>query len=48
MPFDLQSAMKRGHNLKDTICPDSLEFHRDYFKMGNQYGRVLFLKDYAS
>ena len=48
LPFDLQSAMKRGHNLKDTICPDSLEFHRDYFKMGNQYGRVLFLKDYAS
>ena len=40
--------MKRGHNLKDTICPDSLEFHRDYFKMGSQYGRVLFLKDYAS
>ena len=48
LPFDLQSAMKRGHNLKDTICPDSLEFHRDHFKMGNQYGRVLFLKDYAS
>ena len=48
LPFDLQSVMKRGHNLKDTICPDSLEFHRDYFKMGNQYGRVLFLKDYAS
>ena len=48
LPFDLQSAMKRGHNLKDTICPDSLEFHRDYFKMGRQYGRVLFLKDYAS
>ena len=48
LPFDLQSAMKRGHNLKDMICPDSLEFHRDYFKMGRQYGRVLFLKDYAS
>ena len=48
LPFDLQSAMRRGHNLKDTICPDSLEFHRDYFKMGRQYGRVLFLKDYAS
>ena len=48
LPFDLQSAMRRGHNLKDMICPDSLEFHRDYFKMGSQYGRVLFLKDYAS
>ena len=48
LPFDLQSAMRRGHNLKDMVCPDSLEFHRDYFKMGSQYGRVLFLKDYAS
>ena len=48
LPFDFQTAMKRGHNLKDTICPDSLEFHRDYFKMGSHYGRVLFLKDYAS
>ena len=48
LSFDLQTAMKRGHNLKDTICPDSLEFHRDYFKMGSHYGRVLFLKDYAS
>lgn len=47
-PVNLKSAMKHGHNLKDTICPDSLEFRRDFFKMGDQYGRVLFLKDYAS
>ena len=33
---------------KDTICPDSLEFKKDYFVMGGKYGRVLFLKEYAS
>lgn len=40
--------MKKGHSYKDYICPDTMEFENDYFKMGNRYGRVLFLKDYAS
>jgi type IV secretory pathway VirB4 component len=40
--------MKKGHSFKDTICPDSFEFEKDYFKMGNKYGRVIFLKEYAS
>lgn len=46
--FDLKSEMKRGHNFKDYICPDSFSFKSDYFEMGNKVGRVLFLKDYAS
>lgn len=46
--FDLTQAMKKGHSFKDFICPDSFEFERDYFKMGDRYGRVLFLRDYAS
>lgn len=46
--FDLKSEMKRGHNFKDYICPDSFSFKSDYFEMGNKLGRVLFLKDYAS
>ena len=25
-----------------------MEFEKDYFKMGNRYGRVLFLREYAS
>ena len=33
---------------KDAVCPDSLEFKKDHFVMGNKYGRVLFLKEYAS
>ena len=40
--------MRCGHSFKDTICPDSLEFKKDHFVMGNKYGRVLFLKEYAS
>ena len=45
---DLRDLMRKGHSFKDTICPDSLEFRKDYFVMGGKYGRVLFLKEYAS
>ena len=40
--------MKRGHNFKDFICPDSIRFKSDYFEMDNKVGRILFLKDFAS
>ena len=46
--FDIKENMRKGHSFKDFICPDSFEIHSDYFKMGNRYGRVLFLKEYAS
>lgn len=46
--FDMLLNMKRGHSFKDYICPDSFEFQKDYFMMGKRYGRVLFLKEYAS
>ena len=46
--FDLAETMRKGHSFKDFICPDSLEFEKDYFRMGNRYGRVLFLREYAS
>lgn len=46
--FDIKQFMRKGHSFKDYICPDSFEFKADYFKMGNRYGRVLFLKEYAS
>lgn len=40
--------MRKGHSFKDFICPDSFEFEKDYFCMGDRYGRVLFLREYAS
>ncbi len=46
--FDAQDNRKKGHSFKDYICPDSLEFQKDFFKIGDRYGRVLFLRDYAS
>lgn len=46
--FEIKEAMQKGHSFKDTICPDSMEWENDHFKMGNRYGRVLFLREYAS
>ncbi len=40
--------MKKGHDFKDYICPDSIEKNSDYLKLGDKFCRVLFLKDYAS
>ena len=46
--FDISNARKLGHSFKDYICPDSFSFQKDYFEMENKFGRVFFLKDYAS
>ena len=46
--FDLKENLRKGHNFKDFICPDTFEVQSDYFKIGNRFGRVLFLKEYAS
>lgn len=46
--FDIKDCMKKGHHFKDVICPDSFEFHSDHFKMGERYGRVLFLRRYGN
>ena len=46
--WDMLDNMRKGHSFKDYICPDSFEFQKDCFKMGNKVGRVFYLKDYAS
>lgn len=46
--FDLKNAMAKGIHFKDYISPDSIEFKKDYIKMGDKYARVLFLKEYPS
>ena len=45
---DIKAMMRTGRSFRDYICPDTFEFHKDYFRMGDKFGRVLFLKDYAS
>ncbi len=46
--FDMQDMMRKGHDFKDYICPDTFEFAKDHFRMGEYYGRVIFLRDYAN
>ncbi len=46
--FDAKQMMRHGHDFRDYICPDIIEKHKDYFKMGEKYARTIFLKDYAS
>ena len=46
--FDVEDMTGKGHDFRDYICPDSMEKHSDYLKLGERYCRVLFLKDYAS
>jgi len=46
--LSLYETMRKGHNFKDHITPDTFEFSKDYFKIGDRYARVIFLKDYAS
>ncbi len=46
--FDIKENMKKGHSFKDYISPNSLELKKDYFKMGEKFGRVLYLKEYAN
>ena len=45
--FDLNESMRKGHHFKDAICPHHPVFHNKYFELGDKYGRVLYLSDYA-
>ena len=46
--LDLKELMRSGEDFRDYICPDSMERHSDYLKLGETYCRVLFLKHYGS
>ena len=46
--FDLRDTMQKGQHFKDYITPDGFEFKSDYFKIGDRFGRVLFIRDYPS
>lgn len=45
---DFFGRLRKGHDVRDYISPDSFEFHSNWFRMGKRYGRVIFLRDYAS
>lgn len=47
--FDFDKLARRGQDFKDSVCPDAIQFHSNYFELGDsKVGRVLFLKDYPS
>lgn len=46
--FNIIDNMRKGHSFKDFISPDTIEIESDYFKIGNKYGRAIFLKEYAN
>ena len=46
--FDQTAAVRHGMDYKDLICPDGLQFKAGHFEMGEKFGRVLFLKEYAT
>ena len=46
--FDIKDKEQKGHDFRDYICPDTFENGSDHFRIGDRFGRVLFLRDYAS
>lgn len=42
--FNINDIKKKCDSTKNLIAPDSFRFDKDYFTMGEKYGRVLFLK----
>lgn len=46
--FDIHQKARRGQHFKDWLCPSSMEFSADHFKIDDRLGRVLYLQDFAS
>ena len=46
--FEFKETIRKGHNFKDFICPNGFSFKDKYFQMGDRFGKVLYLKEYAS
>ena len=46
--FDIHQKARRGQHFKDWLCPSSMEFASDHFKIDDRVGRVLYLQDFAS
>ena len=46
--FDFEQAIRQGMSFKDFITPDYLSFKKDYFEMGERFGRVLFLNEFPN
>ena len=48
VPPDLSLIKRRGHDIRDMIAPDGMEFFPDRFISGGMHGRVLALMEYPA
>ena len=46
--FDLNQTIRKGHDFRDYICPDSMEFDKNHIKIGDKYCRTLYMREFAS
>ena len=46
--LDFQALVNRGCDIRDYICPDSMEFNSDYMKINDKFCRVVFLRNYGT
>lgn len=48
--LDMDLERRRGHDVKDYICPCGMDFlpDKNYFKIEGRYGRALFLETYPA
>ena len=46
--YDDAQAIRRATDFRELICPDGMCFRKNHFEMGDKFGRVLFLRSYAS
>ena len=46
--FDYDRITESGIDVRDSIAPDYMLFRNDHYEVGNQVGRVLFIREYAN
>ena len=46
--FDLKKTIRKGHDFRDYICPDVMEFDKNYIKIGDKYCRTFYMREYAT
>lgn len=46
--LDFELLQNQGCDIRDFICPDSMDFKNDYMKINDKYCRVVFLRNYGT
>ena len=46
--LDFEQLMNNGCDIRDYICPDSMDFESDFMKINDEYCRTIFLRNYGT